>query len=233
MSESKFTSKFIVIEGLIGVGKTTLCKILQREREAQLILEPAEDNPFLASFYADPKRFAFPAQMFYLHSRTLQQNKLLQPSLFQHLYVSDYIFAKDRLFAEQTLSGEEFILYERFSSLLANQVAKPDFVLFLDAPTDVIMGRIQNRGIASEQTIQAEYLDELRNRYYRLWDSYEDAPIYVFNSSNTNYATNEDDVQHMLKLIDGWLEGNPLPNAPKAYKPNQPVDLPLFNIQHQ
>ena len=94
MSESKFTSKFIVIEGLIGVGKTTLCKILQRERDAQLILEPAEDNPFLASFYADPKRFAFPAQMFYLHSRTLQQNKLLQPSLFKHLFVSDYIFAK-------------------------------------------------------------------------------------------------------------------------------------------
>ena len=233
MSESKFTSKFIVIEGLIGVGKTTLCKILQRERDAQLILEPAEDNPFLASFYADPKRFAFPAQMFYLHSRTLQQNKLLQPSLFQHLFVSDYIFAKDRLFAEQTLSGEEFGLYERFSSLLANQVAKPDFVLFLDAPTDIIMGRIQKRGISSEQTIQAEYLDELRQRYYRLWDSYTDAPVYVFNSSNTNYANNEDDVQHMLNLIDGWLEGNPLPGSPLPYKPNQPSDLPLFNFQPQ
>ena len=230
MSTSKFTSKFIVIEGLIGVGKTTLCKILQKERNAQLILEPAEDNPFLAAFYADPKRFAFPAQMFYLHSRTLQQNKLLQPSLFQHLYVSDYIFAKDRLFAEQTLSGEEFRLYERFSSLLANQVAKPDFVLFLDAPTDVIMGRIKKRGIISEQSIQPEYLDELRSRYYRLWDSYTDAPVYVFNSSNTDYVNNKADVQHILQLIDGWLDGTPIANAPVPYVSNQPLDLPLFNI---
>ena len=155
------------------LGKQHYVKILQRERDAQLILEPAEDNPFFHLLFMLIQS-DLPSQhrcsIFILeHFSKISCYSLL---CFQHLFVSDYIFAKDRLFAEQTLSGEEFGLYERFSSLLANQVAKPDFVLFLDAPTDIIMGRIQKRGISSEQTIQAEYLDELRQRYYRLWDSY-------------------------------------------------------------
>ena len=105
-------AKYIVIEGLIGVGKTSLCRILQREWGARLVLEPADDNPFLAAFYGDPARFAFPAQMFYLASRYDQQLKLAQPELFTELVVSDYHFAKDRLFAEQTLGGDELALYD-------------------------------------------------------------------------------------------------------------------------
>ncbi len=109
---------FIVIEGLIGVGKTSLCRILEKERGARLVLEPCDDNPFLASFYADAERYAFPAQMFYLASRFSQQMNLKQGDLFSDLIVSDYLWEKDRLFAEQTLEGHEMDLYDRFSGLL-------------------------------------------------------------------------------------------------------------------
>ena len=225
-------SKFIVVEGLIGVGKTSLCRLLERARGASLILEPAEDNPFLSSFYSDPTRFAFPAQMFYLHSRTLQQNRLLQPTLFGDLFVSDYIFAKDRLFAEYNLSGEEFELYKRFSSLLSQQVAKPDFVLFLDAPTELIMQRIDKRGIVSEQAIQTEYLNDLRDRYYRLWDEYTDAPVYVFDSSEVNYVEDSHDQAYMLSIIDGLLSDNPVEGSPVPYTKStrEHADLPLFSL---
>ena len=127
-------AQFVAIEGLIGVGKTSLCRILETERSARLVLEPCDDNPFLASFYADPDRFAFPAQMFYLASRFSQQMNLRQLDLFSDLIVSDYLWEKDRLFAEETLVGDEMSLYDRFSSQLQGSIEEPDFVLFLDSP---------------------------------------------------------------------------------------------------
>ena len=221
-------SRFIVIEGLIGVGKTTLCRLLAEKMKAELILEPAEDNPFLAQFYDDPERYAFPAQMFYLATRCRQQNQLFQPKLFSELFVSDYLFDKDRIFAEQTLDGEEMELYNLFSSLLAQNVAKPDFVLFLDSPTDVILNRIKRRAIEAEQVIEGRYLNELRERYYDLWDRYDDAPIYVLNTQKINYVDDPDGEEEVLALIQGWLDGSPLPHAPKAYKKENLEQLPLF-----
>lgn len=223
-------SKFIVIEGLIGVGKTSLCRLLQKKLNAELILEPAEDNPFLAQFYEDPERYAFPAQMFYLATRCRQQNQLFQPKLFSELFISDYLFDKDRIFAEQTLDGEEMELYNLFSSLLSQNVAKPDFILFLDSPTEVILKRIQRRAIESEQVIQASYLNELRDRYYNLWDRYTDAPVYVLNTQKLNYVDDPDGEEEVLALVKGWLEGNPLPNAPEAYKKEDSEQLPLFRV---
>ena len=220
--------RFIVVEGLIGVGKTTLCRLLEQKMNAELVLEPAEDNPFLASFYADPDRFAFPAQMFYLAARCQQQSKLLQARLFSDLYVSDYLFAKDRLFAEQTLSGDEFVLYDRFSYLLSQSLAKPDLVLFLDSPTEVILNRIKKRAISSEQVIPADYLDQLRARYYKLWDSYNDAPVYVLNTEDIDYVNNDEDMDFVVNLLTGWLEGNPQPNAPSPYRQQDTSQLTLF-----
>lgn len=221
-------SRFIVIEGLIGVGKTSLCRILQERWKAKLVLEPCDDNPFLAAFYADRDRHAFPAQMFYLATRFAQQQNLLQTDLFENLVVADYIFAKDRLFAEETLSGDELDLYYRFANLLAGGIPKPDFVIFLDAPTEVVQKRIQRRAIDSEQVIEAEYLDSLRARYYRLWDQYDDAPIYVVDTSEIHYVDNEQDLQTMLDMIQGWLDGQPVPGAPTRYRGKEAPQLSLF-----
>lgn len=223
-------SKFIVVEGLIGVGKTSLCRLLQKEKNAQLVLEPAEDNPFLAQFYADPDRFAFPAQMFYLASRCMQQTRLLQAQLFSKLYVSDYLFAKDRIFAEQTLAGHELELYYRFGSLLSQNIAKPNFVLFLDAPTEVIMSRIERRGIKAEQAIHAEYLNDLRRRYYELWRGYTDAPVYVLDTTLINYIDSEEDQKYIIRMIEGWLKHAPIQGSPTAYCGENSTQMPLFNL---
>lgn len=212
-------AQFIVIEGLIGVGKTSLCRILEKDRGARLVLEPCDDNPFLASFYADAERYAFPTQMFYLASRFSQQMNLKQGDLFSDLIVSDYLWEKDRLFAEQTLQGHEMALYDRFSSLLQGSITPPEFVIFLDSPTDVVMSRIKRRAIDAEQVIEAEYLDELRERYYNLWNRYTEAPVYVVDTSRIHYVDDTNDRAAMLALIDGWLKGEPVPGAPSAYQP--------------
>ncbi len=212
-------AQFIVIEGLIGVGKTSLCRILEKERQARLVLEPCDDNPFLASFYADADRYAFPTQMFYLASRFSQQMNLKQGDLFSDLIVSDYLWEKDRLFAEQTLAGHEMDLYDRFSGLLQGAITPPEFVIFLDSPTDVVMSRIERRAIEAEQVIEADYLDSLRERYYSLWNRYTQAPVYVVDTSRIHYVDDMSHRQTILELIDGWLRGEPVAGAPRAYQP--------------
>lgn len=221
-------SDFIVIEGLPGVGKTSLCHLLTEKMNAELILEPADDNPFLTQFYNDPSRYAFPAQMFYLATRCRQQQQLLQPGLFSNLFVSDYLFDKDRIFAEQTLDGEEIELYNLFSSLLAQNVAIPNFILFLDSPTDVILDRIQRRGRDGEQLIAPQYLNDLRERYYNLWASYTKAPIYVLNTQDINYVDTEEGKAQILDMLAGWLKGEPVDGAPLPYKAEPDGQLPLF-----
>ena len=221
-------SNYIVIEGLIGVGKTTLCRIMRDEAGARLVLEPADDNPFLAAFYADQERFAFPAQMFYLATRSGQQLKLRQGDLFDKLVVADYLMDKDRIFAEQTLSGDELALYDKFSTLLGDGAPKPDFVLFLDSPTEVIRNRIRRRAISAEQVIAAEYLDSLRAAYYRLWDRYVDAPVYVLNTQHLNYVDDENDRRTVLEMIQGWLDDKPVAGAPASYKSEREALPSLF-----
>lgn len=221
-------SRYIVIEGLIGVGKTSLCRLLEREMGAKLVLEPAEDNPFLAAFYADQERFAFPAQMFYLATRYAQQMDLHQPELFSRLIVSDYLYAKDRLFAEVTLSEAELALYDRFAGLLSGGITHPDFVLFLDAPTRVIQQRIQRRAIAAEQRIVPAYLDRLRERYYALWDRYDKSPVYVLDTTQLDYVGDPQARGRMLDLIRGFLDGEPVPGAPAPYRSAARLQIPLF-----
>ena len=210
-------SRVVVIEGLIGVGKTTLCRLLQQEWKARLVLEPADDNPFLAQFYADPVHFAFPAQMFYLATRFAQQRAMRQGDLFSSVVVSDYLFAKDRIFAEKTLAGHELALYDRFAGLLDEQPVHPDFVVFLDARTDTILRRIGRRQIAAEQGIPASYLDDLRARYYALWDRYPHAPVYVVHTDDFDYGDDPQAQARMVALLRGWVDGAPVPGAPEPY----------------
>ena len=221
-------SKFIVIEGLIGVGKTTLCRLLHDKWNASLVLEPVEDNPFLAQFYSDQERFAFPTQMFYLANRFAQQMGLQQQDLFQDLVVSDYIYAKDRLFAEETLNQDELALYDQFATLLKGGIPKPEFVLFLDAPTDVVIKRIERRAIESEQVIPAEYLNALRDRYYRLWASYDDSPVYIINTTDINSVDNPEAQTLILDIIEGWLNEKPHPQAPEQYDPTRTNQISLL-----
>lgn len=215
----------VVIEGLIGVGKTTLCRIIEREWDARLVLEPADDNPFLARFYADPERFAFPAQMFYLANRYAQQLQARQTSLFHPLTVCDYLMAKDGLFAEMTLDGQELALYRRFASLLDETPLRPDFVVFLDADTEIIRSRIARRGIPAEQIIPAAYLDDLRARYYRLWDQWTPCPVHVVRTDVIDYVDDNDARARVLAMIEGWLEGRPTADAPPPYNGAQQVGL--------
>jgi len=211
-------AKFVAIEGLIGVGKTSLCRILEEDRNARLVLEPCDDNPFLASFYADPDRFAFPAQMFYLASRFSQQMNLQQLDLFSDLIISDYLWEKDRIFAEETLHGHEMDLYDRFSGLLQGAIETPDFVIFLDSPTEVVRSRIARRNREGEHVIEAEYLDSLRERYYQLWSRYSASPVYVIDTSEIHYVDSDEDRAYILRMIDGWLQGEPIPGAPRPYQ---------------
>ena len=221
-------SKYIVIEGLIGVGKTSLCRILRDELSARLVLEPAEDNPFLAAFYSDQDRFAFPAQMFYLATRYAQQADLRQGGLFEDLVIADYHFEKDQLFAELTLDGHEMALYERFARLLGQNVPKPDFVVFLDSPTEVIRKRIARRAIDAEQVIEAEYLDALRDSYHKLWARYTDAPVYVLNTAELNYVDTPSDRKTVIEMIQGWLSGQPVPGAPASLQSEREAQPSLF-----
>jgi deoxyadenosine/deoxycytidine kinase len=165
--------------------------------------------------------------MFYLASRFAQQMNLKQTDLFTDLIVSDYLWEKDRLFAEQTLHGHEMDLYDRFSSLLQGNIAVPEFIVFLDSPTDVVINRIKHRAIDAEQVIEAEYLDSLRERYYGLWSTFTQCPIYVLDTSHLHYVDNDDDKAHVLAMIDGWLKNEPIAGSPPPYQPAT-RQLPMF-----
>lgn len=206
-------NRYIVVEGLIGVGKTTLCKLLESHRGALLILEPAATNPFLEPFYDDPERYAFPVQMFYLVERWRQQVRIAQGDLFSRFVVSDYLFAKDRLFAAKTLTDEELALYDRFAAALEPRIPKPDLLVYLDAPLQVVMQRIARRRAPGEVAITHAYLDDLRERYERLLASYADSPILRIDNRDMNYADDVEAREALLTLLDQALEG-PLPSAP-------------------
>lgn len=199
--------RFLVVEGLIGAGKTTLCRLLAQSWDARLVLEPAEDNPFLGPFYGDPHRFAFPVQMFYLINRWRQQDQIRQTDMFRELVVSDYLFAKDRLFAEKTLDSLELELYDRFAGALGEIAPKPDLVVYLDVPTDVLMKRIHRRKAVGEEKISAHYLDDLRERYERLWADWRGCPLLRLDNRAIDYADDPAGQARILDVIRDALDG--------------------------
>lgn len=220
-------ARYVVVEGLIGVGKTTLCRLLERERQAQLFLEPAATNPFLEPFYADPDRYAFPVQMFYMYNRWRQQSRIRQGDLFTDLVVSDYLFEKDRLFAEKTLGEEELELYDRFALALGEQAPKPDLVVYLEAPIEVVMKRIARRRAPGETAISQRYLEDLRARYDRLWTTYDRAPLLRIDNRDMNYADDLGAQRELLRLVDQALDGGPAREAPGS-EPDREAQPSLF-----
>jgi len=177
-----------VVEGVIGVGKTSLSKLLSDRMEGRLNLEVVEENPFLSNFYLDRSTFAFQTQIFFLLSRFRQQQELFQNDLFSNTLISDYLFAKDRIFANLNLGDDELGLYNQLATILEQRVRKPDLVIYLQARTDVLLQRINWRGRTFEQNMDSGYLDALNGAYSYFFHHYKDAPLLVVNTDNLDFV---------------------------------------------
>ena len=184
-------SRYVVIEGPIGVGKTSLARRLAERQAAELVLERAEDNPFLERFYRNPRAGAFPAQLYFLFQRSRQLQQLRQSDLFVPLRFADFLLEKDRLFARLTLDDEEYALYEQVYERLAIDAPVPDLVVYLQAPVDVLQERIARRGIRYEQAMEREYLERLVDAYTRFFHLYDAGPLLIVNAAEVDFVGNE------------------------------------------
>lgn len=199
--------RYIAVEGPIGVGKTTLAHILGERLGGQVVLEAVEENPFLASFYADRKKHAFQAQLFFLLSRFQQQQALFQHDLFSQATVADYLFAKDRIFAALTLNPDELALYHQVYELLGPRTIRPDLVVYLQARTDVLLARIKKRGRDFERSIDAGYLDQLAKAYSDFFFHYDESPLLVVNTSDIDLEGSPRDLEALLAVIRRHRKG--------------------------
>ncbi|HXZ60859.1 MAG TPA: deoxynucleoside kinase [Steroidobacteraceae bacterium] len=208
------THRFIAVEGPIGVGKTSLARRLSTSLSAQAILEEAAQNPFLERFYKNPRAGALPAQLYFLLQRAQQLAALKQADLFAPLRVADYLLEKDRLFARVTLDDAEYALYEQLYARLDIQVPKPDLVVYLQAPVDVLLERIARRGVAYEQYIDRGYLERLNEAYARFFHEFDAAPLLIVNAASIDPINNQRDYDELLAAIKrmsrGRLYYNPL-----------------------
>ena len=201
----------------IGVGKTTLATKLASTLGAELVLDRADENPFLERFYRNPRAGALPAQLYFLFQRAQQLAGLKQHDLFAPLRVADYLIDKDRLFARITLDDEEYRLYEQVYAKLAIEAPKPDLVIYLQAPVDVLLSRIARRGIQYEQFIDRGYLERLNDAYARFFHGYDAAPLLIVNAAAIDPANNDEDYEELLaamrRLRRGRLYYNPMRHA--------------------
>lgn len=198
--------RYIVVEGPIGAGKTSLAQRLAEHGGAQTLLEKPQDNPFLARFYQDQARYALPTQLFFLFQRINEVRDLSQMDLFKARTVADYLFDKDTLFARLNLSDDEFKLYQSIYQSLVPQAPAPDLVIYLQASTDALIERVQRRGLRYERNISDDYLTRLSRSYGEFFHHYDDAPLLVVNSDNLNFVDNADDFDLLLERI-GKMRG--------------------------
>ncbi|MBI2340344.1 MAG: deoxynucleoside kinase [Deltaproteobacteria bacterium] len=199
--------RYIAVEGPIGVGKTSLATMLAEDFKARLVLEAPENNPFLSSFYENPERHAFQAQVFFLLSRYRQQVELKQQDLFNQVTVCDYIFAKDQIFASLNLSPEEMDLYNNVYQLLDARLPKPDLVIFLQASADVLLSRVKKRKVLYEKGLRAEYLEAVSQAYSQFFFKYSDAPLLVVNTSGLDFVKNPKDYETLKKELYHMVKG--------------------------
>lgn len=208
---------YIVVEGPIGVGKTSLARRLAETFESDLLLEGADENPFLERFYEDPRAGALPAQLFFLFQRARQVQDMRQADMFRPVRVSDFLIEKDRLFAGLTLDAEELKLYEQVYEHVTVDAPVPDLVIYLQAPVDVLQKRIARRGIRYERRIDSAYLHRLSDAYARLFLNYDAAPLLIVNAAHINLVDSEQDYEALLEQIRNARRGtqyfNPLSAA--------------------
>ena len=199
--------RYIAIEGPIGVGKSTLAKLLSQEFDARLVREEVANNPFLERFYENPKKYAFQTQLFFLLSRYRQQRELAQGDLFQERVVSDYIMAKDKIFALINLEDDEVMLYESIYRLLAHALAKPDLVIYLQARPEVLLARVRKRGIAYERNVSMDYLKTLSDAYNEYFFHYNETPLLIVNTSEIDFVESSRDLEHLIREVKSVKRG--------------------------
>ena len=198
---------YIAIEGPIGVGKTSLVKLLAEKLSARTILEQFEENPFLAEFYDDPERFAFQTQLYFLLQRYQQQQELKQVDIFHNLIVTDYMFVKDRLFASLNLNEKEMALYETVANLLERNVINPDLVIYLQADTDTLMKNIHKRKRSFEKNMSRNYIDALNQVYNEYFFRYQDTPLLIINTNNIDFVNNKKDLEEIINVVRKPITG--------------------------
>ena len=199
--------KYIIVEGPIGVGKTALVKRMAEVFQYQTLLEQAGENPFLEKFYENPRHHALSTQLFFLFQRAKQLEQLHQHDLFEPLHIADFMIEKDRLFAEILLSTEEFKLYDMVYRNLAIEAPRPDLVIYLQAPPHVLLQRIQQRGIRTEQSINADYLEQINEAYSRFFHYYDDAPLLIINAEQIDAIHDDRTFDRLIDYILGIGSG--------------------------
>jgi deoxyguanosine kinase len=198
---SRKPPRFIAVEGPIGVGKTSLCKRLADSFNYNMLLENSDDNPFLARFYQNPRQHALSTQLFFLFQRAQQMQELRQDDLFEPVRVADFLIEKDQLFARQNLDPDEYALYQKVFQHLTIDAPTPDLVIYLQAPTTVLLDRIRKRGIDAEQLIELPYLENLNTAYTEFFHYYSKSSLLIVNSAEIDLVQNEDDYQQLLDYI--------------------------------
>jgi len=199
--------RYIVIEGPIGVGKTSLTKLLAKEFNARCFLEKAEENPFLSQFYQDRKKYAFQTQIFFLLNRFRQQKEIAQPNLFNQITLCDYLFARDRIFAILNLDENEMGLYEQIFQLVSGRIPSPDLVIFLQARPEILLHRIRSRNIPYEKEIDLDYLRTVTEAYNYYFFHYDQSPLLVVNTSEIDFVNRKEDLDQLIREIKQMKKG--------------------------
>lgn len=192
---------FIAIEGVIGAGKTSLATLLAERRNARLVLEEFEDNPFLPKFYEDRERYAFQTQLAFLASRFKQQQNMMSQDLFHQFTISDYIFEKDRIFARLNLDQDEMALYDNILNIMTGIAAQPDLIIFIQSSVDRLLENIKNRGREYERNITPDYLKELNDAYNHFFHHYTRSPLIILNASEIDFVNNKEHLDYIEEQV--------------------------------